>query len=98
MKKEYNVVDRQANQIKIDTSCIEDDLVTEHFNHHQANRDREVLCKELEQIRKQIEEVNGVLEGYDKEMLLLHQSIRDKDSECDKLVKEYYWYCSAKEK
>ena len=88
-RKEFNVVDRQMNQIKIDISHIEDDLVTEHFNHHHANEDRETLREEIGHIRGQIDEVDRILVGYKKEMVGLHQSIQHIDSECDKFVKDY---------
>ncbi len=88
-KKDYNVVERQINLIKMDISQIEDSLVTEHFNHHHAKEEKEILQSELEHHREQILEVAKVLEGYNREEHRLHQSIHDKDNECDKFVKEY---------
>lgn len=88
-KKDYNVVERQINLIKMDISHTEDGLVTEHFNHHHSKEEKEILQSELEHIREQILEIDNVLEGHNREEHLLHQSIHDNDNECDKFVKEY---------
>ncbi len=88
-KKEYNVIDRQINLIKVDITNIENDLVTEHFNHHHANEDRDILIHDLEATRNQIDDVHKLLDVHDKKILELQQSIQMIDKDCDKYVKDY---------
>lgn len=87
--KEYNVINRQINQIKVDITHIEDDLVTEHFNHHHTSEEKESLRAEKEEINKYVDEVDNEIDYYKKEMIHLHQTIHAMDRECDKLVKDY---------
>lgn len=89
LKKEYNVINRQINQIKIDITNIENELVTEHFNHHHAIDDKNRLCSNIEGARRHIEDLDKELDMHNKEIIQLNQSISLVDSECDKFVKDY---------
>ena len=88
-KKEYNVIERQIIQRKKDIFRIEDDLVSEHFNHHHANEDKEMVRGEIENVKVHINELNMILEGHKKQIFTLHQSINNMDIQCDKFVKDY---------
>lgn len=89
VRREINVVDRQANQLKMVISNIEVELVSEHFDHHNSIADKDALQTEMVVLQKQIDEMENVLKRKEKEILQMHQSIDLIDKECDKHVKEY---------
>lgn len=89
VKRETNVVDRQINQLKMDISTIEVQLVSEHFDHHNANTEKDLLQNEIYSLQEKIDEMGRTLGMKQHETFKLHQSVDMIDQECDKQVKEY---------
>lgn len=89
VKRGFNVIDRQLIQIKTQINRIEDDLVTEHFNHHQIIEDKMQLQADLDATRKKIQSVSRIIKQHEEEIFDLHQSISLVDRDCNKFVKEY---------
>jgi chromosome segregation ATPase len=88
-KRKIGLIRRETKTLKVQILSTENNTVMEHYNHHHAGEEKEVLKNELDKLRLQMADTDQLLERNNNELLELGNLIANKDRECDKYSKEY---------
>lgn len=83
------MMSQQIEQLKEDITAKDHSLVKEHFHHHNSDKEREAMSKEVTKTRKQIASTENIVQSQAGEVQKLSQIIADADSEHRRQVKEH---------
>jgi DNA repair exonuclease SbcCD ATPase subunit len=81
-------MNHQIEQLKDEITSKDHSLVKEHFNHHNVDKERELLKNELTKIRKQILSSEQIIDNQKVEVQKLAQIIQEADEERGRQRKE----------
>lgn len=88
-KRELKLLKEQTKQLKSEIVITENNLIMEHYNHHNANEESEHLKLDLEDLRNQIALVDQNIEESNSDLSTLHKQIKEVDLDSKKLSNEY---------
>ncbi|GMH54130.1 hypothetical protein TrRE_jg9596, partial [Triparma retinervis] len=88
MKRRFKVMNHQIEQLKDEITSKDHSLVKEHFNHHNVDKERELLKNEQTKIRKQILSSEQIINNQKVEVQKLAQIIQEADEERSRQRKE----------
>jgi len=89
MKRSFKIMNHQIEQLKEEITAKDHNLVKEHFNHHNVDKEREYLKNELTKIKKQIVSSEQIISNQRAEVRKLTQIIQEADEERQRQRKEY---------
>lgn len=87
--KKFNVLSIQIKQEKMEISKTENALINEHFHHHDSDKDREILQREIDKLHKQTNEIEHIQINNNEEIQKLCNLIKIANHECTKGEKDY---------
>ncbi|KAG5184192.1 hypothetical protein JKP88DRAFT_290085 [Tribonema minus] len=89
MRRRFKVMNHTIEQLKEEITLRDHALVKEHFRHHSADKEKEVLKNDVMKLRKQIASSGGIVSAQGAEISKLAQIIAEADEERQRQLKEH---------
>eukprot|EP00958_Prasinococcus_capsulatus_P017401 scaffold1959_cov403-Prasinococcus_capsulatus_cf.AAC.11 len=88
MKRKFNFMNHQIEQLKEEINAKDQQAVKEHFDHMKAEKEKESLRCELDKAKQQIKDTEAALTSQEAEIRKLEHSISEAEHERSRQRKE----------
>jgi chromosome segregation ATPase len=88
-RRELSVIVKQNNSLRLSISHTENNTIAEHYNHYHIDEEKNCLQSNLEDLKREIGNVETKMERNQNELSNLEQRIDDQRKEYDACKNEY---------
>jgi len=88
MKRQFKTLNFQIQNLKDEITSKKHALLSEHYNNHKVQKEKEALAADLTRVQKQIYAAEKILGNQDAEVVKLNRIIHEADDERTRQAKE----------